>query len=100
MRLNPTRRSLLLAAAAGTALLGAGPSRSQATRPLRVASKIDTEGALLGQLILQVLDAGGIKTDNRLQLGSTPIVRAALVAGEIDLYPEYTGNGEIGRAHV
>ena len=41
MRLNPTRRSLL-AAATGTALLGAGPSRSQATRPLRVASKIAT----------------------------------------------------------
>ncbi len=93
MRLNPTRRSLLLATAAGTALLGAGPSRSQVTRPLRVASKIDTEGSLLGQLIVQVLDAGGIKTENRLQLGSTPIVRAALVAGEIDLYPEYTGNG-------
>jgi osmoprotectant transport system substrate-binding protein len=87
------RRLLLLAAASGSALLAAGPSQAQATRPLRLASKIDTEGALLGQLMLQVLAAGGIKTDNRLQLGNTPIVRAALVAGEIDLYPEYTGNG-------
>ena len=61
--------------------------------PLRVGSKIDTEGALLGQLMIQALQAGGIKTENRLQLGSTQIVRSALLAGEIDLYPEYTGNG-------
>ncbi len=60
---------------------------------VRVGSKIDTEGALLGQLILQALEANGVKTENRLQLGATKIVRTALVAGEIDIYPEYTGNG-------
>ena len=62
-------------------------------QPVRVGSKIDTEGSLLGNLIVQVLEAGGIKTENKLQLGNTKIVRGALVAGEIDLYPEYTGNG-------
>ncbi len=60
---------------------------------VRVGSKIDTEGALLGHLILQALEANGVKTENRLQLGATKIVRTALVAGEIDIYPEYTGNG-------
>ncbi|WP_110401300.1 glycine betaine ABC transporter substrate-binding protein OsmF [Sphaerotilus hippei] len=60
---------------------------------VRVGSKIDTEGSLLGQLILQTLEAGGIRTENRLQLGNTKIVRGAITAGEIDLYPEYTGNG-------
>jgi osmoprotectant transport system substrate-binding protein len=60
---------------------------------LRVGSKIDTEGALIGSLIVQVLEAGGVKTANKLQLGNTKIVRSALLAGEIDLYPEYTGNG-------
>lgn len=63
------------------------------SQPVRVSSKIDTEGSLLGQLIIQTLDAGGIPTENRLQLGTTKIVRAALLAGQIDLYPEYTGNG-------
>jgi osmoprotectant transport system substrate-binding protein len=62
-------------------------------QPVRVGSKIDTEGALLGNLIVQVLEAGGVKTENKLSLGNTKIVRSALVAGEIDLYPEYTGNG-------
>ena len=72
------------------ALLGFGAAHAQA---VRVGSKIDTEGALLGNLIVQVLEAGGVKTENKLSLGNTKIVRSALVAGEIDLYPEYTGNG-------
>ncbi len=60
---------------------------------VRVGSKIDTEGALLGNMVIQLLEAKGIKTVNKLQLGPTKIIRSALVAGEIDLYPEYTGNG-------
>ncbi|WP_136246765.1 glycine betaine ABC transporter substrate-binding protein OsmF [Halomonas borealis] len=64
-----------------------------AQAPVVVASKIDTEGSVLGQLILQRLAAGDIPVEDRLQLGVTSIVRGALTAGEIDLYPEYTGNG-------
>ena len=97
-KLFSRRRSLLGATLAGAGLLAVRPVFAQTAaakpaRPVRVGSKIDTEGSLLGQLIVQVLEAGGIKTENRLQLGGTPIVRGALLAGEIDLYPEYTGNG-------
>ena len=80
------RAALLAAVCAGVV----GAAQAQA---VRVGSKIDTEGSLLGQLMVQVLQAGGVKTDNRLQLGNTKIVRTALLAGEIDIYPEYTGNG-------
>jgi len=66
---------------------------AQAQDPVVVSSKIDTEGSVLGQLILQRLEQGGIEVEDRLQLGGTSIVREALIAGEIDLYPEYTGNG-------
>jgi osmoprotectant transport system substrate-binding protein len=62
---------------------------------VRVASKIDTEGALLGNMIIQLLEAGGIKTVNKLRLGPTNIIRSAIIAGEIDIYPEYTGNGAL-----
>jgi osmoprotectant transport system substrate-binding protein len=62
---------------------------------VRVASKIDTEGTLLGNLILAVLEARGIKAHDELGLGPTNILRRAILAGEIDLYPEYTGNGAI-----
>jgi osmoprotectant transport system substrate-binding protein len=68
-------------------------SAPAAARPIVVASKIDTEGALLGNMIAEILEARGIKVERRMQLGPTNIVRAALLAGQIDLYPEYTGNG-------
>src|ERR1700751_4877086 len=60
-----------------------------------VASKIDTEGALLGNMILALLRAHGVAAENKLQLGPTNIVRAAILAGQIDIYPEYTGNGAL-----
>ncbi len=73
------------------ALLTSGAAHAQTA--VRVGSKIDTEGSLLGNLIIQTLEAGGIRTENKVQLGNTKIVRGALTAGEIDIYPEYTGNG-------
>jgi len=66
---------------------------AQAGDAVRVGSKLDAESGLLGTMILQVLNANGIPTENRIQLGPTKIVRSALLAGEIDIYPEYTGNG-------
>jgi len=79
----------LFTALAAASLCGA----LHAQTAVRVSSKIDTEGALLGAVILQTLEANGIKTENKLSLGNTKIVRGALVAGEVDVYPEYTGNG-------
>jgi osmoprotectant transport system substrate-binding protein len=67
-----------------------------ATRnPIIVASKIDTEGALLGNMILAVLRAHALPVEDKVQLGPTNIVRAAILAGQIDIYPEYTGNGAL-----
>ncbi len=57
-----------------------------------VSSKIDTEGTLLGNVIVLALNAAGIKTQDRVALGTTPVLRKAITAGEIDIYPEYTGN--------
>lgn len=68
-------------------------SAANANNPVVVSSKIDTEGAVLGELIIQTLERNNIDTQDRLQLGGTSVVRSALQAGEVDLYPEYTGNG-------
>lgn len=57
-----------------------------------VSSKIDTEGGVLGNIILQALKANDIPVENKIQLGATPIVRKAITQGQIDIYPEYTGN--------
>jgi osmoprotectant transport system substrate-binding protein len=91
MKTSLSRRRL--AGIVFTLSLGLAASAAFAQNKVRVASKIDTEGSLLGQVVIQVLEAGGIKTENKLQLGNTKIVRTAIAAGEIDLYPEYTGNG-------
>ncbi len=85
MRLNFT--STLIGAAIALALTTAA-----AEADVVVSSKIDTEGGVLGNIILSVLNANDIKTTNRVQLGATPVVRKAMIAGEIDIYPEYTGN--------
>ncbi len=58
-----------------------------------VASKIDTEGALLGQMIVLMLRDNGFEVIDKTEFGTTPIIRQSIMAGEIDIYPEYTGNG-------
>jgi len=88
---HPPRRRIPLAAFAAVLFSMCFAAHGQSA--VRVGSKIDTEGSLLGNLMMLVLEANGIKTENRLQLGTTAIVRTALVTAEIDLCPEYTGNG-------
>jgi osmoprotectant transport system substrate-binding protein len=87
-------RSLLIFVICTAVLLNLAAPAATAS-PVVVASKIDTEGALLGNMILSVLAAHDIPVRNRLQLGPTNIVRAAILAGQIDIYPEYTGNGAL-----
>lgn len=87
-----TRRVVLVLAVALCAA-GAGGLHAQPLAAVRVGSKIDTEGKLLGSMIVLVLEANGIRTENKASLGSTQVMRAAIMAGEIDIYPEYTGNG-------
>ncbi|MDH4989752.1 ABC transporter substrate-binding protein [Aquamicrobium lusatiense] len=74
------------------AALSLGLSVASTSAQVVVSSKIDTEGGVLGNIIQLVLNASGIQTSDRIQLGGTPVVRKAILAGEIDIYPEYTGN--------
>lgn len=82
MKLN-----LILTVAGLTAALA-----SAAQAEITVSSKIDTEGGLLGNVIALALEDAGLPVERRLQLGGTQVVREALLAGQIDIYPEYTGN--------
>jgi len=88
MRNFLSRRGVIAAVVA----LSVSTSTALAQDAVRVGSKLDAEGGLLGSMIIQMLEANGIKTENKLQMGATKIVRSALVTGEIDIYPEYTGN--------
>lgn len=75
-----------------TAVLALGLFAGTADAKVVVSSKIDTEGGVIGNMILLALQNAGIEVEDRIQLGATPVVRKAITAGEIDIYPEYTGN--------
>jgi osmoprotectant transport system substrate-binding protein len=60
--------------------------------PVVVSSKLSSESAMIGQMIRLLLNAAGIPTVDRTRIGATPVVRKALLTGEVDLYVEYTGN--------
>jgi osmoprotectant transport system substrate-binding protein len=69
--------------------LGASPSLQAA---VIVSSKLSSESAMIGHMIRLLLNADGIATVDRMTLGATPVVRKALLSGEVDIYVEYTGN--------
>ena len=57
-----------------------------------VGSKNFTEQIVLAEILAQQIERRtGLTVDRKLNLGGTLICHQALVAGQIDLYPEYTG---------
>ncbi|WP_104992161.1 ABC transporter substrate-binding protein [Deinococcus sp. NW-56] len=75
-----------------TALLSLSLLGSALAKPIVVGSKLDPEAQLLGQMILLTLQNAGLEVVDRTTLGDTSVNRKAILAGEIDIYPEYTGN--------
>jgi osmoprotectant transport system permease protein len=55
-----------------------------------VGSKDFTESVLLAEIVAQMLEAQNVTVDRRFDLGGN-LAHTALTAGQIDLYPEYTG---------
>lgn len=62
------------------------------SRPLTVGSKNFTEQVILGEILSQHLERRlGAKVDRKFNLAGTLLIHQALAAGQIDLYPEYSG---------
>lgn len=59
--------------------------------PIRVGSKNYTESILVANMIADVVEASGMPVERNFGLGGTGVIHQALVSGEIDVYPEYTG---------
>jgi osmoprotectant transport system permease protein len=81
------RRRVLKALSAG--LVGAGCARE---KPVLVGSKAGNEVELLGQILSRLIEnrwKGGVV--RHLGLGRTTALHQAMMMGEIDVYPEYTG---------
>lgn len=61
---------------------------------VKVASLLDSEGVVLGSMVIQMLEANGIKTVDKTKFGTPDVVRKALLAGDVDATIDYTGSGQ------
>ena len=87
-RLIDRRDALRLAAVGALALAGC----REPANSIRVGSKNFTEQIILGELLAQQIEAHtALHADRRFDLGGTFLCHQALLAGQLDLYPEYTG---------
>jgi osmoprotectant transport system substrate-binding protein len=66
-------------------------STSTAGQSLTLGTKDFTEEFIVGQLYKQALEAKGCTINYKENIGPTEIVDRALTSGQIDAYPEYTG---------
>lgn len=84
--------ALLLLCGAYAVWRKAGSSAGGASGQQRVVvgSKDFTEQVILGELVAQTLEAAGVEVERRFELGGN-LCHDALVVGQIDCYPEYTG---------
>ncbi|MCG6895840.1 MAG: ABC transporter permease subunit [Thiocapsa sp.] len=95
-RSDPARRlaTILVLLLIAIALAGWSPgplAEDVAPRPVTIGSKKFTESVILGETLrLLALDAGQ-PARHRAELGGTRILWGALLSGEIDIYPEYSG---------
>lgn len=61
-----------------------------AGRRIIVGSKDFTESVILAEILSQMLEKRGVAVERRFELGGN-LPHDALLAGQIDVYPEYTG---------
>lgn len=73
----------------GFGILAAGAAGAQ--QPVVIGSTNFPEQLILANIYNEVLEARGVETEMRLNLGARELVFPALKAGEIDILPEYTG---------
>ena len=88
-----TRAGRLAAWGLAFAALSLGqPGLATASEPtLVIGSKSFTESVILGEMMRQLAIESGAVAVHRRQLGGTRVVWNALLNGEVDAYPEYTG---------
>ncbi|MBY5803151.1 ABC transporter (plasmid) [Rhizobium ruizarguesonis] len=72
-------------------IMAAAMFQPASAETIKVGSKNFTEQFILAEMYAAVLENAGITVERKINLGGTLIAHQALVAGEIDLYPEYTG---------
>ena len=62
--------------------------------PIVLGSFVDTEGGILGNIVLLTLEENNYTMTDKVQFGTPDVHRNALLQGELDIGIDYTGNGQ------
>ncbi len=62
--------------------------------PIVLGSFVDTEGGILGNMVLLALEENGYTVTDKVQFGTPDVHRKALLEDELDIGIDYTGNGQ------
>src|SRR6056297_878393 len=74
---------------------GGSQNKEEAKKgPVTVATMIDSEGAILGNMMMMLLKQEGFEINDETEFGTPDILRKALMSGEVDLVLDYTGSGQ------
>jgi osmoprotectant transport system substrate-binding protein len=82
---------LLVAGAAIAALTLSGCAQANSD-PIVIGSQAYYSNEIIAEVYAQVLEDAGYTVDRQFSLGQRDVYVPALLAGEVDLFPEYTGN--------
>ena len=88
---------LILSACGSTSGGGSTPTPGTTPTPtpvsITVASKLDLDGHLLGEMYVLLLQKAGYTVNSKLALGDNATLFSAIKSGAVDIYPEFTGTG-------
>jgi osmoprotectant transport system substrate-binding protein len=73
-------------------LAGCAPTAAPSSEPIVIGSQAYYSNEIIAESYALVLEDAGFTVDRKFSLGQRDVYVPALVAGEIDLFPEYTGN--------
>jgi osmoprotectant transport system substrate-binding protein len=88
MKLN-LKAGLAISAIAAMGLAGCSPADSD---PIVIGSQAYYSNEIVAEIYAQVLEDGGYSVERSFSLGQRDVYLPALISGEVDLFPEYTGN--------
>jgi osmoprotectant transport system substrate-binding protein len=89
-----TTRIAAIALSIGTliGLTGCAPTAAPSSEPIVIGSQAYYSNEIVAEAYALVLEDAGFTVERTFSLGQRDVYVPALVAGEIDLFPEYTGN--------
>ena len=86
------KQNRLMIAIGAIATLGLAGCADGSSEPLVIGSQAYYSNEIVAETYAQVLEDAGYNVERQFSLGQRDVYVPALTSGEVDLFPEYTGN--------